>query len=42
MSEGKDNRNLSFIQETVKQKRFYQNRIVQRLVWSAEIGRAHV
>ncbi len=38
MSEGKDNRNLSFIQETVKQKRFYQNRIVQRLVWSAASG----
>lgn len=38
MSEGKDSRNLSFIQETVKQKRFYQNRIVQRLAWSAASG----
>ncbi|MDE6961109.1 MAG: S1C family serine protease [Lachnospiraceae bacterium] len=38
MSEGKKNRNLSFIQETVKQKRFYQNRMVQRLLWSVASG----
>ena len=38
MSEGKENRNLSFIQETVKQKRFYQNRMVQRLLWSVVSG----
>lgn len=38
MPEGKENRNLSFIQETVKQKRFYQNRIVRRLVWSVASG----
>lgn len=36
MSEEK--RNLSFIQETVKQKRFYQSRMVQRLAWSAVSG----
>ena len=38
MSEEKEKRNLPFIQETVKQKRFYQIRAVQRLVWAAVSG----
>ena len=38
MAEEKGNRNLSFIQETVKQKRLYQSRIMHRLVWSAVSG----
>lgn len=38
MPEGRENKNLSFIQETVKQKRFYQNRMVQRIVWSVVSG----
>ena len=38
MAEERDNRNLSFIQETVKQKRFYQSRVVQRFAWSAASG----
>lgn len=38
MTEERDNRNLSFIQETVKQKRLYQSRIIQRLAWSAASG----
>ncbi len=38
MPEGKENRNLSFIQETIKQKRFYQSRIMHRLVRSVVSG----
>ena len=38
MPEGRENRNPSFIQETVKQKRFYQSRIVQRLGWAVVSG----
>lgn len=38
MPEGRENRNPSFIQETVKQKRFYQSRIVHRLGWAAVSG----
>lgn len=38
MAEERENRNLSFIQETVKQKRLYQNRIIQRLAWSTVSG----
>jgi len=38
MAEGNENRKRSFIQETVKQKRFYQNRIVHRLAGSVISG----
>lgn len=38
MAEERDRRNLSFIQETIKQKRLYQNRIIQRLAWSVVSG----
>ena len=38
MPEGRENRNPSFIQATVKQKRFYQRRIVQRLGWAVVSG----
>lgn len=38
MTEEKEKRNLPFIQETVKQRRLYQSRIVQRLAWSAASG----
>lgn len=38
MAEGNGNRKRSFIQETVKQKRFYQNRIVHRLAGSVISG----
>lgn len=32
------NRNFSFMQETIKQKRIYQTKIVQRLAWAAGCG----
>ena len=40
MEEGKDNRNanFSFMQETIKQKKLYQNRIVRRIVLSMVSG----
>lgn len=40
MEEGKENRNanFSFMQETIKQKKLYQNRIVRRIVLSVASG----
>ena len=40
MEEGKENRNanFSFMQETIKQKKLYQNRIVRRIVLSMVSG----
>ncbi|MBS6397877.1 MAG: trypsin-like peptidase domain-containing protein [Clostridiales bacterium] len=40
MADGKENRNseFSFIQETVKQKPLYQNRLIQKIAWSAACG----
>lgn len=40
MAEGKENGNkdFSFIQEKIKQKRLYQSRVVRRIAWSAASG----
>lgn len=40
MAEGRENKNtdFSFMQETIKQKRIYQSRVVQRLAWSMASG----
>lgn len=40
MEEGKENRNsnFSFMQETVKQKKIYQNRMMRKAVWSVVSG----
>lgn len=40
MTEGKENKNtdFSFMQETIKQKRIYQSRAVQRIAWSVASG----
>lgn len=40
MTEGRENRNtnFSFMQETIKQKRIYQSRVVRRIAWSVLSG----
>ncbi len=40
MAEGRENgnRDFSFIQETIKQKRLYQSRVVRRIAWSVASG----
>ena len=40
MGEGRDNQNtdFSFMQETIKQKKIYQTKIVQKLGWSMVCG----
>lgn len=40
MAEGRENKNtdFSFMQETIKQKRIYQSRVVQRIAWTIVSG----
>lgn len=40
MAEGRENKNtdFSFMQETIKQKRIYQSRVVQKIAWSVASG----
>lgn len=40
MAEGRENKNtdFSFMQETIKQKRIYQSRVVQKIAWSVVSG----
>lgn len=40
MAEGRDNKNteFSFMQETIKQKRAWQSKVVQRIAWSVASG----